>query len=89
VQRQVVLQNLASELEMILTVEDFSKVNTTSLFNAIDCVSLHAEGRKDALFIENLVFDTDEKAEIYIDFNEYHSGTVFGSEFKEPDCDFG
>ncbi|MFC1753219.1 hypothetical protein ACFL96_07465 [Thermoproteota archaeon] len=88
IQKQKILQNMADDMELILTVEDFGDIDLNKTFNAIDCVSLYADGSKDILFLENLVFDTDEKADKYIEFNDYMSGGIYGGEFEEPDCDF-
>jgi hypothetical protein len=88
VKKEKIAYNFAKQLEGILNVKNFDEVDLDEFVRATDCMSFNTLG-SDIGLIENLVFDTDEKMDKYIDFNNYQSGKVFGNDDLENlNCDF-
>lgn len=87
IKKQKIAYNFAMELEKILVVENFNELDLDSFSRATDCMSFNMLGT-DIGLIENSVFDTDEKIERYINFNNFQSGKFFGGDAENLDCTF-
>jgi len=83
IKKQEVAYFFAKELESILNDE----VNINDFLRAADCMAFNMLG-SDIGLIENLVFDTNEKREKYIDFNSSQSGGFFGGDLENLDCTY-
>ncbi len=87
---QKVLINFAKELEKILIVENLEQINLNEYLISVDCISRESDNSFDDIgYVENLVFNTDQKKKKYEKFNQSQSGKFFGNEYEEElNCDF-